>query len=102
MVKKCRSRFKRDRSVSFLPSCVGTEAQSSYPWCRLSDCSESEPEVIKVLENDLYVDDLATGTDSEDEAVSLFKSAKSVMSKGGEVQPPKTELQFLSSAKGYF
>jgi hypothetical protein len=55
-----------------------------------------------VLENDLYVDDLATGTDSEDEAVSLFKSAKSVMSKGGEVQPPKTELQFLSSAKGYF
>ena len=49
----------------------------------LLNCSESEPEVIKVLGNDLYVDDLATGTDSEDEAVSLFKSAKSVMSKGG-------------------
>jgi hypothetical protein len=81
LVKKCRSRFKRERSVSFLPSCVWTEAQSSYPWCHYK--ASSEPEVIKVLGNDLYVDDLATGTDSEDEAVSLFKSAKRVMSNGG-------------------
>lgn len=66
----------------------------------LSNCSELEPNVIEVLKNDLYVDDLATGSDSEGEAVSLFKSAKSVMSNRG-VQLPKMELQLLSSAKGY-
>ena len=36
-----------------------------------------------MLEEDLYVDDLATGTDSEEEAFNLYKSAKVVMKKGG-------------------
>ena len=51
----------------------------------LSNCSKSDPEsrVIKVLEEDLYVDDLATGTDSEEEAINLYRSAKAVMKKGG-------------------
>ena len=51
----------------------------------LSNCSKSDPEsrVTKVLEEDLYVDDLATGTDSQEEAINLYKSAKSVMKKGG-------------------
>ena len=49
------------------PAILGATIKS-----HLSNCSESEPEVIKVLGNYLYVDDLATGTDSEDEAVSLL------------------------------
>jgi hypothetical protein len=38
-----------------------------------SNCSKSDPEsrVKKVLEEDLYVNDLATGTDSEEEAIQL-------------------------------
>lgn len=55
----------------------------------LSNCLESEPDVIEVLKNDPYevlknypyVDGLATGTDSED--ISLFKLPKGVMRKGG-------------------
>ena len=35
----------------------------------ISECSPREPEVIKALENDLYIDDLATGVESEDEAL---------------------------------
>ncbi len=45
--------------------------------------SRSEPEITKVLENDLYVDDLATGTETEDKAIALYNSAKEVMSRGG-------------------
>ncbi len=38
-----------------------------------SNCSKSDPasRVKKVLEEDLYVNDLATGTDSEEEAIQL-------------------------------
>ena len=36
-----------------------------------------------MLENDLYLDDLAAETDSEDNAIRLYKSAKEVINKGG-------------------
>ena len=49
----------------------------------LSKYSTSKPETTKVLENDLYVDDLATGTGSEDNTMRLYKSAKEVMNQGG-------------------
>ena len=49
----------------------------------LSKYSTSEPKTTKVLENDLYVDDLATGTESEDNTIRLYNSAKEVMNKGG-------------------
>ena len=45
----------------------------------LSKYSTSEP---KALENDLYVDDLATGTESEDNTIRLHKSGKEVVNKG--------------------
>ena len=45
--------------------------------------SRSEPEIAKVLENDLYVDDLTTATETEDKAIALYNSAKEVMSRGG-------------------
>jgi hypothetical protein len=44
-----------------------------------------------VLEDDLYVDDLATGNESEEEAVNLNKSGKTVIRKGG-LQPSQVEL----------
>ena len=31
----------------------------------------------------MYVDDLATGTDSEDNTIRMYKSANEVMNKGG-------------------
>ena len=49
----------------------------------LSNCNASEPEVIRALQNDLYVDDLATGTESEQEFLHLYKTAKAMMQKGG-------------------
>ena len=36
-----------------------------------------------MLENDLYVDDLATGADSEEKTIPLYKSTKEVVAKGG-------------------
>ena len=49
----------------------------------LSHYSMSDPETAGVLENDLYVDDLATGTEYEDKAITLYKSANDVMMNGG-------------------
>jgi hypothetical protein len=43
--------------------------------------SISKPKITKILEDDLYVDDLATET--EDEAIRLYNSAKEIMSRGG-------------------
>ena len=43
---------------------------------------DSHPSVFKVIENDLYVDDLITGEDSVEKAFKLYKAAKS-MSFGG-------------------
>ena len=45
--------------------------------------SISMPKITKILEDDLYVDDLATGTETEDEAIRLYNSAKEIMSRGG-------------------
>jgi len=44
---------------------------------------DSHPGVYKVIENDLYVDDLITGEDSVEKAFKLYKAAKGVMSFGG-------------------
>ena len=44
-----------------------------YRFCRL----------VFVLENDLYGDDLATGTESEDNTIRLYNLAKEVINKGG-------------------
>ena len=49
----------------------------------LSEHSTSQAETINVLENDLYVDDLATGTDSEDKIMNLYKPTKEAMAKAG-------------------
>ena len=49
----------------------------------LSKYSTSELETTKVLENDLFVDDLATGTECDDNTIRLYKSAKEVIDKGG-------------------
>ena len=53
---------------------------SSHLYALVADI---EKETTKVLENKLFVDDLATGTESEDNAIRLYKSAKQVMNKGG-------------------
>ena len=39
--------------------------------------------VLKVIENDLYVDNLITGEDIVEKAFKLYKAVKSVMSFGG-------------------
>jgi len=41
---------------------------------------DSHPGVFKVIENDLYVDDLITGEDTVEKVFKLYKAAKSVMS----------------------
>jgi hypothetical protein len=41
------------------------------------------PEIVELLSNHLYVDDLVTGADSEEQAFKIYKGAKQVMSEGG-------------------
>ena len=43
----------------------------------------SEPEVIERLRNDLYVDDLISGADTEPGTIVLYKKSKEIMSEGG-------------------
>ena len=74
MYRFCRLVFSLKPSPSILRATIKHH---------VSKYSTSEPETTKVLENDLYVNDLATGAQSEDSVIRLYKSAKEVMKKGG-------------------
>ena len=49
----------------------------------LSKYVEAQPEMIAKILRSLYVDDLNSGGDTTEEAFELFKTAKSMLSKGG-------------------
>ena len=52
-------------------------------WHHLRSYEISEPEVIERLRNDLYVDDLVSGADTEPGAIVLYGKSKEIMSEGG-------------------
>ena len=49
----------------------------------LSKFENSNPDVVKLLKNQLFVDDLAGGANSVEEAFEIFKSSKEIMKRGG-------------------
>ena len=44
---------------------------------------QSEPEMAEMLEKSLYVDDLITGTETDEEAIDVYKKSKQIMADGG-------------------
>ncbi|XP_022778398.1 uncharacterized protein LOC111319952, partial [Stylophora pistillata] len=46
-------------------------------------CKQSEPEMAEMLERSLYVDDLITRTESDEEALVVYKKSKQTMVEGG-------------------
>lgn len=44
---------------------------------------QSEPEMAEMLERSLYVDDLITGTETDEEALVVYKKSKQIMAEGG-------------------
>ena len=49
----------------------------------LSKFENSNPDVVKLLKNQLFVDDLAGGANSVEEAFEIFESSKEIMKRGG-------------------
>ena len=49
----------------------------------LSKFENSNPDVVKLLKNQLFVDDLAGGANSVKEAFEIFESSKEIMKRGG-------------------
>jgi hypothetical protein len=44
---------------------------------------QSEPEIAELLEKSLYVDDLVTGAENDEKALTIFKKSKQIMAEGG-------------------
>lgn len=60
------------------PSILGSTIQH-----HLSLYEHEQPEIVKELQDSLYVDDLTSGADTEKDAFNLYLSAKNIMAKGG-------------------
>ncbi|PFX11054.1 hypothetical protein AWC38_SpisGene25514, partial [Stylophora pistillata] len=87
MVRRSVREETRDRRVSIQPTSLRSTPSPSILGATIKHhlrlYKQSEPEMAEMLEKSLYVDDLITGTETDEEALVVYKKSKQIMAEGG-------------------